>query len=300
MSEIKILLCAANPEVKNLQLAAEQREIEERVERAERALQKVDPARERVTFDFTILGSTRSRDLLRLLQLHKPQVLHMSGHGARGGELLLDTAESALLAKESRRVVGKNLLLEIVREFAQTLRVVFLNVCYSVTESQSLVDHIDCVIAMNGTIEDSVALTFAATFYEQCALGSSVARAFRLAQAEVSLYSGEPALCQIPQLLIRKGVDPERLFLVGIEAGQRVHNHVSQSAEMRILISQRLPYDAALQAFLLAYYPNVARQLGDNMQRTVKLNLLLTLERDLDRLRERLESFCSEQTVEMM
>lgn len=299
MSEIKILLCAANPEVRNLQLAAEQREIEERVERAERAIQKAEPARERVTFDFTILGSTRSRDLLRLLQVHKPQILHISGHGARGGELLLDTEESSLSVKESRRVVGKSILLEIVREFSQTLRVVFLNVCYSVTESQSLAEHVDCVIAMNGTIEDPLALTFAATFYEQCALGSSVARAFRLAQAEVSLYAAVPTMSQIPQLLARKGVDPERLCLVGIAPIQSVQNQGSTVAEMRIQISQRLPYDAVLQSFLLAYYPNVARQLGDNMQRTVKLNLLLSLERDMERLRGRLDSFCSEQHEEL-
>ena len=299
MSEIKILLCAANPEVRNLQLAAEQREIEERVERAERAIQKAEPARERVTFDFTILGSTRSRDLLRLLQVHKPQIVHISGHGARGGELLLDTEESSLSVKESRRVVGKSILLEIVREFSQTLRIVFLNVCYSVTESQSLAEHVDCVIAMKGTIEDPLAQTFAATFYEQCALGSSVARAFRLAQAEVSLYAALPTMSQIPRLLTRKGVDPERLCLVGIVPIQSVQNQGSTVAEMRIQISQRLPYDAVLQSFLLAYYPNVARQLGDNMQRTVKLNLLLTLERDMERLRGRLDSFCSEQHEEL-
>jgi len=42
--------------------------------------------------------------------------------------------------------------------------------------------------------------------------------------------------------------------------------------------------------------PNIARQLGDNMQRTVKLNLLLSLERDMERLRQHLNLFCSEQT----
>ncbi len=80
---------------------------------------------------------------------------------------------------------------------------------------------------------------------------------------------------------------------------QSVQNQGSTVAEMRIQISQRLPYDAVLQSFLLAYYPNVARQLGDNMQRTVKLNLLLTLERDMERLRGRLDSFCSEQHEEL-
>ena len=296
MSAIKILLCAANPEVQNLQLAAEQREIAERVERAERALQKTDPNHKLIAFDFTVLGSTRSRDLLRLLQLQKPQVLHLSGHGARGGELLLDSAASSLSVKEARTVVRKSILLELVREFAETLLVVFLNVCYSVTESQSLIEVIDCVIAMNGTIEDPVALTFAATFYEQCALGSSVARAFRLAQVEVAHYSRESSLSQIPQLLTRKGVDPERLFLIGTDSRQSIQRQSSNVAAMRILIGQRLPYDAILQAFLLAYYPNIARQLGDNMQRTVKLNLLLSLERDMERLRQHLDCFCSEQT----
>lgn len=294
MSTLKVLLCSANPEVKNLQLAAEQRDIEERVAYAERISQKHSPLQRLPSFQFVVSGATRSRDLLRLLQLHTPQVLHISGHGAKDGELLLDSAESPFSVRDTRTVVPKQLLYNVLREFSASLRLLFLNVCYSFTEAEQLTEIVDCVIAMHGTIEDPVALTFAATFYEQCALGSSVARAFRLAQAEVSCASGNPAMSQIPQLLVRRGIEPETYHLVNIPKqldGERVPSAV---AELRRLIGQLLPFDASLQSFLLAYYPQVARQCGSDMQRTVKLNLLLMQERDIGRLRERIETFCGE------
>ena len=69
------------------------------------------------------LSGRDPRDLLRLLQLHQPQVLHLSGHGARGGEPLLDSTASALSVKESPTFVRKCILLDLVRELAETLRV---------------------------------------------------------------------------------------------------------------------------------------------------------------------------------
>ena len=303
MSTLKVLLCSANPEVKNLQLAAEQRDIEERVAYAERISQKHSPSQRTSqrppSFQFVVSGATRSRDLLRLLQLHTPQVLHISGHGAKGGELLLDSAESPFSVRETRTVVPKQLLYNVLREFSASLRLLFLNVCYSFTEAEQLTEIVDCVIAMNGTIEDPVALTFAATFYEQCALGSSVARAFRLAQAEVSFASGNPAMSQIPQLLVRRGIEPEVYHLVNIPKQLDGERAPSAVAELRRLIGQMLPFDASLQSFLLAYYPQVARQCGNDMQRTVKLNLLLMQERDIERLRERIEAYCVECAEEL-
>lgn len=298
MTPTKILLCAANPEVKNLQLAAEHREIEERVARAERDVQKQTPIPHASSFQFVVSPSTRSRDLLRLLQLHTPQVLHISGHGAQGGELLLDGVESPFSAKDSRTIMDKRILGDVVGEFSSTLRLVFLNVCYSVTESSALTERIDCLIAMNGTVEDPVALTFAATFYEQCALGSSVAKAFRLAQVEVSSQSGNYALSQVPQLRMRAGLDPEKYQLVKPPITPSSPRPSSEGAAVRRLIGQRLPFDPSLHAFLIAYYPQVARQCGSDMQRTVKLNLLLSLERDMNRLRQHVESFCEESADE--
>jgi len=293
VSPIKILLCAANPEVKSLQLSAEQREIEERVERAERLIQKEEPQRRLCGFDFAMLGSTRSRDLLRLLQLHRPQVLHLSGHGTKSGALLLESSIPTAEDDRPRTLVGKSILCDLVREFSRELRLVFLNTCYSVADAHSLSQYVDCVIAIDGTIEDPVALTLAATFYEQCALGCSVARAFRLAQTESSLLMGSPSASQIPQLLVRTGVDAESLYLSASTQPTAVLDAHLTVVETRKLMAQRIPFDPSLQAFLLSYYPSIARQCGSDMQRTVKLNLLFTVERDMRRLCERIEAFCT-------
>lgn len=47
------------------------------------------------------------------------------------------------------------------------------------------------------------------------------------------------------------------------------------TAELRRLLEQALPSDAALEAFCLDYLPDVHRQLSGGMERTRKLNLIL-------------------------
>jgi len=51
--------------------------------------------------------------------------------------------------------------------------------------------------------------------------------------------------------------------------------------------------DSEVTAFLQSKYPRSARQISDNMQRTTKLNILVTYESDMLRLRRKLMEFCA-------
>ena len=67
------------------------------------------------------------------------------------------------------------------------------------------------------------------------------------------------------------------------------------SGLLRRALNQLLCADADLTTFLQTKYPRCARQLGDNMQRGTKFNILLAHETDLARLRFHLLSFWLEE-----
>lgn len=207
MSGINVLLLAANPEARNLRLAAEQREIQERVEQAERRLQKSSSSAS-LPISFTALGAVRVRDLVTGLRLQAPQVMHFSGHGAAGGEIILEDNAGRRLP------LPPDVLANILAEFRASLRLVFLNACYSQGQAAGVVCAVDCFIGMTRTIEDQAALAFAGLFYQLLALGSSVGQAFRLAREELAVLGDGADARDVPCLITRSGVDANQVFLL--------------------------------------------------------------------------------------
>ena len=75
-------------------------------------------------------GAVRWRDLRQLILEQKPHVVHFSGHGARTGELILETDSGATAPVPIDAV---ELLFQAVQEAraADPIRLVVLNACYS-------------------------------------------------------------------------------------------------------------------------------------------------------------------------
>jgi len=316
MNKLTVLLFSANPETKNLRLNAEQRDIQEQVELAERQRQKASFGGPMTPIEFIAVTATRVRDLPRMLKLHMPHVLHFSGHGAAQGELVLET-------DSGRRVsVAPDVLASILAPFKSSLRLVLLNACYSQLQAAGIVENIDCCIGMTTAVEDAVAVTFARAFYELVTLGSSVGEAFHLARQELATLEDGRRWREVPQLESRRGVNANQVFLTATPPGSKLPPvalpeterrppelvlpvdsppALVQLAELPPLqlsasqvrrnINELLLSDSELTAFLQSKYPRSARQISDNMQRTAKLNVLLTYEPDLHRLRGNLIDF---------
>ena len=287
MDELKILLAAANPDKNKLRLDEEQRDIVERVERAERQQQKGPASRSARPIAFHSVGATRLRDLITALQLHRPHVLHFSGHGAAQSQLVF------LNEHGGRAIVSPRDVADVLSEFTDSLQLLFFNACYSLELAQGATERIDAAVAMSGPIEDPCALTFAAAFYNYVALGSSVGKAFRLARLEMANSPDCADSRAVPQLVHREGTDPEALCLLSRpdERDPALSLPPLTNTTIRTLIDKYLPTDEDLLAFLHDHYPVVARRLGSGTNRMAKVTLLLVCELDLATIHRRVMAF---------
>ena len=92
------------------------------------------------------------------------------------------------------------------------IRLVFLNACYSREQALALVETIDCVIGMKESIGDDAAIAFASSFYRAVGFGCSLQEAFE--QGRISLLLEGIPEEDIPELLVKKGVDAKKVLLI--------------------------------------------------------------------------------------
>lgn len=219
----KILFLAANPrDTARLSLDAEIREILGRIRGAEQGRR------------FTVASelALRAQELPAALMRHQPDIVHFSGHGTPDGALcLIDDA--------TRRTqeLSADQLVDIFRPLGSDIRCVVLSACYSAIQAQAIVSCVPCVVGMSRVVKDAAASAFSAGLDGALAFGKSVHTAFELGRVQMGLLSvgdpsGAPSLNQsrslraeeskdeiprekdIPQLLLRKDVDPTKLVLL--------------------------------------------------------------------------------------
>jgi TIR domain/CHAT domain len=197
MPKIKALFLAANPAAtKRLALDEEIRLIEEMMRKA----------RYRDALVFQSAWAVRPDDLLQLLNEHQPHIVHFSGHGiGEGLQLAGEDGEARLVTTQA--------LKRLFTTLKDNIRLIVLNACYSREQAQTLVEVIDCVIGMHTSIGDEAAAMFAASFYRALGFGRSVQNAFD--QGLVALAVRNIPEEDIPQLLVKDGVDPHQVMLVG-------------------------------------------------------------------------------------
>ena len=188
MHPIKILILTANPSnTDRLQLPQEIREIETEIERS----------RFRDQFEIINKGAVRVDDLHRALQQYQPAIVHFSGHGAGEKGLVLEDNSGQM------KLVPNDALVELFRQYRNTVKCVFLNACYSETQAVAIYQQIDCIIGMNRSIGDKTATHFAPKFYATLAQGYSFQDAFDSAKNVLQLDSNPEATT--PILKIRQG-----------------------------------------------------------------------------------------------
>jgi TIR domain/CHAT domain len=197
MAKIKALFLAANPAVtERLALDEEIRLIEEMMRKA----------KYRNTLVFQSAWAVRPDDLLQLLNEHQPHIVHFSGHGIGDGlQLAAGNGEAKLVTTQA--------LKRLFTTLKDNIRLILLNACYSQAQAEALVEVIDCVIGMNESIGDEAAAIFASSFYRALGFGRSVQNAFD--QGLVALSVTNISEEDIPKLLVKDGVDPNQIVLVG-------------------------------------------------------------------------------------
>jgi hypothetical protein len=197
MQIVKALFLAANPAgTTRLAVDEEMRAIE----------QKVRASEYRDVLVFQSAWAVRRDDLLQLLNQHRPQIVHFSGHGSHAG-LSLSGDDG------QERLVTTRALTALFATLKDNIRLVFLNACYSHEQAQALITSIDCVIGMKESIRDDAAAIFASSFYRAIGFGRSIQEACD--QGKTALLLEDIPEEDIPELLVKDGVDPARIVLIG-------------------------------------------------------------------------------------
>ncbi len=160
-----ILILAANPKsTPTLRLDEEVREIDAGLRRSN----------QRDRFQLEQRWAVRSRDLQNALLDFKPQFVHFSGHGTGESGLILENATGASVVVSTEALAG---LFEL---FADRIKCVVLNACYSEVQAKAIAKHIPYVIGMNKAIGDRAAIEFSVIFYAALGAGESVEFAYNL------------------------------------------------------------------------------------------------------------------------
>lgn len=193
--KIKILFLSANPwTTGRILVDEEEREI----------FEKLQEGPERDRFELHRHAAIRPIDLQRLLMMHKPHIVHFSGHGSRQHKIILG-------GKPGRgKQVDQDGLVKVFALYKSHVRLVVLNACFTKTQARSISEVIDYSVGAGKGIGDKEGVAFAGAFYRALSFGKSVKAAFESADAEL-------ALTKMPRtkgisLFVRKGVNQDDSF----------------------------------------------------------------------------------------
>lgn len=194
---ITVLFMASNPVGSiQLRLDEEARSITEMIRKSEH--------RDCVRFESR--WATRPMDILQAINELQPDIIHFSGHGSDMDELVLQDDNG------NTKFVSKEAIVQVMMASSGKIRLVFFNTCFSYTQAQAVVEHVDVAIGMKTSIGDDAARVFAAQFYSAIGFGLSVQQSFNQAKAALMLEGISEE--NTPALYIREGLDADHIVIV--------------------------------------------------------------------------------------
>ncbi|KAH6961867.1 hypothetical protein BKA56DRAFT_623836 [Ilyonectria sp. MPI-CAGE-AT-0026] len=128
------------------------------------------------------LFSCTIKDLSQGLLMHKPTILHFSGHGRKDG--LCFRGDDGTV-----RVVDQKALAKLLGIQAKNygLKGAMLNACWSDEQAPYIADAVGSVIGMQGPVSDRDATSFTREFYQALGSGMSFEKAFEWAVAATGI-----------------------------------------------------------------------------------------------------------------
>lgn len=157
-------------------------------------------------FKFETRWAVDPLDLLREVRKLKPTVVHFSGQTSRDPSPALFFQDHA----GHPHAVAPAAFAETLGATGESVKLVVLSACYTSMQADALLEHVDCVVGMNGSIGDDAARCFAIGFYGGLAESESLAAAYRQGCAAIRLLGLSDG---DPQLRVRAGVDAHQLVL---------------------------------------------------------------------------------------
>jgi hypothetical protein len=156
--------------------------------------------------DFNLIGvhNVSSSQLMKLILVNHPTILHYSGGGTARGLPFHD-------AHGRSEIVPSNVISKLFKILLkENVQLVVLNSCYSDDLAGKLTQYVSCAIGMSGFILDDAALAFAKNFYMTLFSGKSIQDAFDLSCLQ--LDADKSTCAEMPKLFVKKGIVPSELF----------------------------------------------------------------------------------------
>lgn len=145
--------------------------------------------------------------LTEALVTETPDLVHFTGHGAKGGRLVL------LQYEGQGQPVPKQALASLFQESNRRgARGVVLCSCYTGELAQEICKFMEFVVGVPDTVEKTSAMAFSGGFYLALSRGETLQQAFTLGMIRAGLSGAAPG--QVPELWPRTDIQPEawRLF----------------------------------------------------------------------------------------
>jgi len=193
--KIRILFLSANPWTTARILVDEE---------AREVFEKLQEGSYRHRFILQKHFAIRPGDIQRLLMMHRPHIVHFSGHGSKRHRIILGGLPGR------GKQIERQPLVDVFALYRKHVRLVFLNACFTRTQAKSLSEVIDYSIGAGKPIGDKEGVAFAGAFYRGLAFGNSVKEAFASATAELELRRMKRA--RGLELFIRDGVNDDDRF----------------------------------------------------------------------------------------
>jgi hypothetical protein len=242
----RLLILAANPVgTKPLHLAEEVREIQTGLRRASG----------RSRFDIRQAWAVRPRDVRRALLDYRPEFVHFCGHG-KGAEGLVFENEDG-----TARLVSTEALSGLFELFADQVKCVVLNACYSERQARAIAQHVEVVVGMQRAIGDRSAVEFAIGFYDAIAAARPPADAFRFGCNAIQLAGAQGH--QVPSLILRSPLkDSQQSPPIGLQKAASLSG-VTRSdgvtlADLRGLIASGWTMESIMESTIKLDYDTVA------------------------------------------
>lgn len=219
--KIRILFLSANPWTTSRILVDEEaREIFERIQEG--------PYRER--FELHKHAATRAIDLQRLLLMHRPHIVHFSGHGSKKQKIILGGAAGR------GKAVDQQGLVEVLGLYNHHLRLVLLNACFTKAQARSIAEVIDYSVGVGKGIGDKAGVAFAGAFYRALGFGKTICEAFNSARAELVLT--KMPRTQGIELFVRNGISQKNPFPQQVHTSNNVQSDTTKLSSMNLFAGE--------------------------------------------------------------
>jgi hypothetical protein len=193
--KIRILFLSANPWTTSRILVDEEaREIFERIQEG--------PYRD--NFELHRHVAIRPIDLQKLLLLHRPHIIHFSGHGSKKQKIIMGGTPGR------GKTVDRQGLVDLLALYSTHLRLVLLNACFTNVQARAISQVIDYSVGTGKGIGDKAGVAFAGAFYRALGFGKSIRQAFDSAKAELALT--RMPRTQGIELFVREGIRQDDAF----------------------------------------------------------------------------------------